>query len=100
MIGKRTRYSLAQLLEQQDQARVIMLIAKHDGRISLAHGNEIHDLFRAVRNLDDQQVLAVVAEVVGTQGDLRHRISPRHRFHDRMHDLTQCLAMDGYLVED
>lgn len=100
MIGRRTRYSLAQLLEQQDPAIVEALLAKHEGRPSLNHGTVMYDLLNAIHDLTDYQVLAVLAEVVATAGDLRTRISPKYRFDERMHDLTQCLALDGYKAND
>jgi hypothetical protein len=100
MIGQRTRHSLAQLLEQQPAANVDTLIAKHGGNISIGRGSEMHDILYAVRGLADHQVMAVLAEVVATTGDLRHRVTPKYRFEERERDLTQCLALDGYQVED
>lgn len=100
MIGQRTRYSLAQLLEQQETARVVTLIAKHGGQISLNHGTVLHDLVNALRGLNDRQTMAVMAEVIATSGDLRFRVNPKYRFDERMRDLTQCLALDGYRVDD
>jgi len=99
MIGNRTRFSLAQLLEQQQQALVVALIAKHGGRISLGVGTAL-EIMNALRNLDDHQVMAVCAEVIATSGDLRHRVTPKYRFDERSHDLVQCLALDGYEVVD
>lgn len=40
----------------------------------------------------------VLAEVIATPGDLRSRVNPKYRFDERMHDLTQCLLLDGYIV--
>lgn len=99
MIGQRSRYSLAQLLEQQVPAVPVTLISKHGGMISLEAGAEIYGLLDAIRSLTDGQLMAVVAEVVATTADLRHRINPKARFDARMHDLTQCLMLDGYQVE-
>jgi len=100
MFGQRTRYSLAQLLEQQALPIVTTLIAKHGGRISVGHGSEMYDIANAVRGMPDHLVMAVFAEVVATAGDLRHRVTPKYRFDERMHDLVQCLALDGYEVVD
>jgi hypothetical protein len=99
MIGLRTKYSLAQLLDQQDKTRVIMLVSKHGGRIVIHHGTELYSLVNAVRDLDGGTALAIIKEVVATAGDLRHHVSPKHRFDERLRDLTQCLAMDGYIVD-
>jgi hypothetical protein len=100
VIGHRTRYSLAQLLEQQEPAIVVTLLAKHGGRPALGQGTIMYDLLNAVRGLNDHQVMAVLAEVVATAGDLRSRVNPKYRFDERMHDLTQCLALDGYQVSE
>ncbi len=100
MIGHRTRYSLAQLLEQQDPPLVAVLFGKHGARVSLHHGQMLYDILNIVRGLGDRPVLDVLAEVVATAGDLRSRINPKYRFDERMHDLTQCLALDGYTIED
>ena len=98
MIGHRTRYSMAQMLEQQPSANVVTLLAKHGGYISIQRGSEMHDILNAVRALNDHQVMAVLAEAVATSGDLRHRVSPKTRFDERLHDLVQCLTLDGYQV--
>ena len=99
MIGHRTRHSMAQLLEQQEAPLVAVLLGKHGARVSLGHGLILYDILNTVRSLDDQSALQILAEVVATAGDLRSRINPKYRFDERMHDLTQCLALDGYAVE-
>lgn len=76
------------------------LISKHGGSTALNHGTFMHDLVNAVRELDDHHVMGVLAEVVATASDLRFRVNPKHRFEARMHDLIQCLALDGYQVDD
>jgi len=44
--------------------------------------------------------MLVLAEIVATRGNLRARVNPKYRFDERMHDLTQCLLLDGYIVQD
>ena len=66
MIGHRTRYSLAQLLEQQDPAIVVTLLRKHGAPISVNPGSLVYELINAVRGLGDRQVMDVLAEVVAT----------------------------------
>lgn len=100
MIGHRTRYSLAQLLEQQDPAIVVALMSKHGAPASLDHGQLMFGLITIIRGLGDRQVMDVLAEVVATAGDLRSRINPKYRFDERMHDLKQCLGLDGYRVDE
>ncbi len=100
MIGHRTRYSLAQLLEQQEPAIVVTILAKHGARAALSHSSFMYDLLDVVRGLSEYQVLEILKEVVATANDLRGRITPKHRFDVRMHDLGQCLLLDGYEVND
>lgn len=85
MIGYRTRYSLAQLLEQQEAAIVVTLLSKHGAPISPNPGSLVYELINAVRGLGDRQVMDVLAEVVATAGDLRSRVNPKYRFDERMH---------------
>lgn len=44
--------------------------------------------------------MLTLAEVVATAGDLRTRVNPKYRFDERMHDLTQCLLLDGYIIQE
>jgi hypothetical protein len=53
-----------------------------------------------VRDLDDRTLMHVLTEIVATQGDLRARVNPKYRFDERLHDLKQCLLLDGYAVQD
>tara|TARA_R110000851_G_scaffold315514_1_gene478019 strand:+ start:173 stop:784 length:612 start_codon:yes stop_codon:yes gene_type:complete len=38
--------------------------------------------------------------VIATPGDLRARVNLKYRFDERMHDLTQCLLLDGYIIQN
>lgn len=60
----------------------------------------LYGLLNTLRGLDERPLMLVLAEVVVTKGDLRARVNPKYRFDERMHDLTQCLLLDGYIVED
>jgi hypothetical protein len=44
------------------------------------------------------QVHALVNEIVRTEGDLRSRVSPRYRHDERYADLERCLLLDGYTI--
>ncbi|NMG16700.1 hypothetical protein [Aromatoleum bremense] len=101
MIGKRTRYSFAQFLELQEPAVSIALFGKHDVQhLSLSPGQLLHDLLNTLRELDDRTLMLALSEIVATSGDLRARVNPKYRFDERMHDLAQCLLLDGYLIQD
>lgn len=94
----RTRYSLAQFLELQDFSIAAVLLAKYGAYVPMpsASGN-LNLLASTVRALDDRSVLS---EVFLTQGDLRSRINPKYRYDQRERDLTACLLLDGYVVQD
>ena len=59
----------------------------------------LHGLLNTFRRLDDRVLLLVFTEIVATTGDLRARVNPKYRFAERMLDLTQCLLLDGYIVQ-
>ena len=101
MIGKRTRYSFAQFLELQEPATSIVLLGKYSVQhLSLTRGQLLYGLLDTLRDLDDRTLMLALAEVVATSGDLRARVNPKYRFDERMHDLTQCLLLDGYIIQD
>lgn len=95
MIGQRTRYSLSQLLELQEYSVVHVLLSKYGASLT---GSNLLQIANSVEALNPQILLQVLAEVASTSGDLRARITPKFRFDERMHDLTQCLALDGYAI--
>jgi len=99
MIGKRTRYSLAQFLELYKPDFVVVLLGKHTLHSSVGDNNLLIDVLRSIRNATDDQVLSLLAEVARTNGDLRARINPKYRFDERFSDLCRCLQLDGYLIE-
>lgn len=99
MIGSRTRYSFVQFLELQEYVTSVVLLGKY-GVQSLPQSEQpLYDLLSALLRLDDHSIMLVLAEVVATQGNLRSKVSPKYRFDERMHDLTQCLLLDGYIIE-
>jgi len=101
MISSRTRYSLAQFLALFEPATSVVLFNKH-GNQSLhpASGRDLHSISDLTVSTDQQTLLMMLSEVASTQSDLRAKISPRTRFDERWYDLQQCLALDGYGVED
>jgi hypothetical protein len=100
MIGSRTRHSLAQFLELQEPAVSLVLLSKYGVQhLSLSPGQLLYGLLNTFRGLDDRVLLLLLTEIVATTGDLRARVNPKYRFTERMHDLTQCLLLDGYIVQ-
>lgn len=101
MIGTRTRYSLAQFMELQEPMLAVVLLSKYGVQhLSLSPGQLLYELLNTLRGLEERPLMRVLAEVVATKGDLRARVNRKYRFDERMHDLTQCLLLDGYIVED
>ena len=100
MIGTRARHSLAQFLELQEPVVSIVLFSKYGiQHLSLSPGQLLYSLLNIVRGLDDRTLILVLAEIVATKGDLRSRVNPKYRFDERLHDLTQCLLLDGYAAQ-
>lgn len=100
MIGSRTRYSLAQFLELHEIAFVVVLVSKHDIRISVEDGGLLTALTDCFLSASDEELLSIVEEIARTAGDLRARINQKYRHDERFSDLCRCLQLDGYLVED
>lgn len=101
MISIRTRYSLAQFLELQEPTVSLVLLGKHGGEhLSLQHDKLLQGLLSLVRDLRPQTLMSVLSEVAATSGDLSTRVTPKYRFKERMQDLTQCLLLDGYVIQD
>lgn len=101
MIGQRTRHSFAQFLELQEPMISIVLLGKYGVQhLSLSQGQLLYELLNTLRGLDDRTIMLALSEVVATSGDLRARVNPKYRFDERMHDLTQCLLLDGYIIQD
>lgn len=101
MIGQRTRYSLAQFLELQEPAVSIALLGKYGvEHLSPFPRLLLQRLLDPLRALDDRTLMLVLTEVIATPSDLRARVSPKQRFDERLQDLTQCLLLDGYIVQE
>lgn len=101
MLSLRSLASLAQLLGLFDPQIPLVLFAKHGLRLSMEDGAELLSIRDALWDeATSPRSLALLEEVVRTNGELSNRITPRYRFSERFDDLVRCLALDGYLVED
>ncbi|QVX40774.1 hypothetical protein J4H89_23605 (plasmid) [Ralstonia solanacearum] len=79
----------------------LVLLEKYGAKhLSITTGQLLHGLLNALRELDERTLMLTLSEVVATAGDLRARVNPKYRFDERMHDLTQCLLLDGYVIQD
>lgn len=101
MISQRTRYSLAQFLAQQEIAVSLTLLAKYGTEhLTLSHSNLLASLNYVIRDQDDRTLMLVLKEIVATTQGLRKNVSPKSVFDERWYDLTQCLLLDGYIVQE
>ncbi|KOX63732.1 hypothetical protein AA303_17795 [Pseudomonas psychrophila] len=100
MISKRTRYSLAQFLEQLGTTQSITLFSKYNAEhVNLYPENLLFSLTNIIRDQDENLLLLVLREIITTSASLRAKVSPKIIFDERIHDLTQCLLMDGYIIQ-
>jgi hypothetical protein len=100
MISQRTRYSLAQFLALQTPSVSVVLFGKHNIHPTLYPIDLLISLIQVVRDQSDRNLLLILQEIIATRSNLRANVSPKSMFDERMHDLTQCLLIDGYSVED
>lgn len=78
----------------------VVLLAKYGVQhLSLTSGALLHGLLDRVRGLEERAIMLVLGEIFSTSGDLRARVNPKYRFDERLHDLSQCLLLDGYIVD-
>jgi hypothetical protein len=103
VLTARTIVSLSQYFALQEQEWLQLLFGKHnvetyefDKLDGLAYVRTIQDW---LTHADDNNVEAILAEVVRTQGSFRNRVTPRYVYDERYEDLRVCLALDGYLIE-
>lgn len=99
MIGTRARHSLSQLLELQETSFVLVLLSKYNISVSIS-GGMLLNILSSMRALEDRAILQAISEIEETAGDLRARVNPKYRFDERMHDLAQCLLLDGYTIAE
>jgi hypothetical protein len=102
MYSTRTRISLAQFLDLQDQGFSALLLDKYDiGGLGVRYTTEVlQELVSALQSAAEGPMGSLLDELVRTQGDLRNRVSPRYRYDERLRDLQACLMLDGYLLTD
>ena len=96
MLSLRSLASLAQLLGLFDPQIPLVLFAKHGLRLSMEDGAELLSIRDALWDeATSPRSLALLEEVVRTNGELSNRITPRYRFSERFDDLVRCLALEG-----
>jgi len=106
MISQRTVLSLVQYLALHDRAYVGLIFKKHGLPYSdqvackELYAQELLDvLSEATAKATEDQIHAVLSEIVRTKNDLRSRVTPRCRHYERFSDLERCLLLDGYTIK-
>lgn len=100
MVSQRTRYSLAQFLALQDVSVSVALFGKHGIQLpSLYPSQLLMSLINVAGEQSDKNLLLILQEIIATPGSLRANVSPKTVFDERMHDLNQCLLIDGYMAQ-
>lgn len=94
LLNKRTKISLAQLLDKFDYSLINILFEKHSLSDSCYNITDVKDV------LTTEHIISLVQEVVLTKRELRNKISPRYTFDDRWDDFAKCLLLDGYRITD
>lgn len=100
MFGRRTLSALAQVLEALPVEHQEGLVYKHFGidRRGLEPG--LRGTIRLLEEVEEDDLMALVREVVETRGSLRTTVSPRYTFDEAFRDFERWLLHDGWRVED
>lgn len=79
-----------------------LLLQKHGlPTMDIDYGIGRDERFRSdLLKTPEERIHSLLEEIVRTQGDLRYRVQPRYRYDERWDDLTRCLALDGYRVDE
>lgn len=94
----RTLSSLAQLLALFPGTAAVLL-SKHGLRNDTEQALSLLGINNTLLSqAESTGCLAILEEVVRTNGDLSNQIKPRYRFTERFDDLKRCLTLDGYHV--
>jgi hypothetical protein len=105
MISRKTCLSLVQYVALQARASAGLLCEKHglpySDLISIPEANESHfirTLSDSVAQAEQNQICALLDEVLRTKNEIRSRISPKTRHDERFMDLERCLFLDGFVI--
>ena len=100
MISKRTKVSLCEFLWRQPSPHLRVLLEKHDIWDMNEDFLSLDYLVTAILDARPEELRNLIAEVLWTQRDLRTNVDPKYSYDDRWRDLTHCLLLDGYRVEE
>ncbi len=94
-LTKRTKLSLAQLLELQDYEHTNILLEKYNYNYTCA---TLMDLKESL--LSELEISPLMNEIIGTRQALKNRVSSKTSFAERWDELIKNLFLDGFKVEN
>ena len=100
MISPRTSASLVQYLGIHEYEFIKILLEKH----GIKHSESPYPKFvitainESIREASQDQIRALISEIIQTKNDLRTAISPESRHDERFSDLERCLSLDGFNI--
>lgn len=93
-LSKRTKISLAQLLDLFNRSLIGILFEKYAIHGDYQNLEEIKD------TLLNESTTTLICEIVETQQSLRNPVTPKYTFDERWDDFEKCLLLDGYRIEN
>src|ERR1035437_7228145 len=101
MLSNRSRLSLCQFLGLQERGFLRATLQKYE--IPTRDWYPVENIMDVLREsifaATADQLHSFLDEILRTEGDVRSRVSPRHRYDERWADLMRCLELDGYRVD-
>lgn len=94
-LTKRTKLSLAQLLELQDYEHTNILLEKYNYNYTCSTLTDLKDTL-----LSEIEVLPLISEIIGTRQALKNRVNSKTSFTERWDELIKNLFIDGFKVEN
>jgi len=93
--SKRTKLSLAQLLNLQNYQTINLLLEKYSLPSTCMNINDLKDILTNVNH----DIFPIIHEVIATPKSLKDNVISKISFNERFDDLKKCLLLDGYKIE-
>lgn len=100
VLTKRTKCSLAQFMDMFNASVVVTLLDKYDISSGWGSVSDQTGLTHALSHADSDKLGRLLEEIAATYRYLRNSYSPKGPFDERWKDLTKCLLLDGYHLEE
>lgn len=100
MFGRQTLAALAQVLEALAYERQAGLVYKHFNIDRDGFERGLRGTIRLLERAQEENLMALVREVVQARATLRSTVTPRYSFDEPFRDFERWLLHDGWRVED